>query len=110
MIGRVFKQATCIRAWLGEHADNSEALFDTVPESDRILWRPWAYPKIVFMRLQDYRFRFFLCLAIVIGLATGIGVAVSVNAPVVGVIGGFCLGVPFFAWPLIQSLSSPVSY
>lgn len=31
MIGRIFQQATRVRVWVGEHADNSELLFQPPP-------------------------------------------------------------------------------
>jgi hypothetical protein len=35
MIGRIFQQATCTRAWVGQHRENSEALFREDPNSLR---------------------------------------------------------------------------
>ena len=42
MIGRVFKQAVCVRAWVGEHADNSEALFNADFDPLSRLRRKWV--------------------------------------------------------------------
>ena len=50
MIGRVFKHAVCVRAWVGEHADNSEALFK--PDFDPLNRFHWRWVAIARTRLQ----------------------------------------------------------
>ena len=56
MIGRVFKQATCVRAWVGEHADNSEALFKA--DFDPISNMRWKWVAIIWTRLGAVTPRF----------------------------------------------------
>ena len=49
MIGRVFKQASCVRGWVGEHADNSEALFKA--DFDPLSHMRWKWVAIMWTRL-----------------------------------------------------------
>ena len=68
MIGRIFKEAVCVRAWVGEHADNSEALFRA--DFDPLSLLRWKWFAIARTRLRTTPIR----LPIVVGIALGTAV------------------------------------
>ena len=68
MIARVFKQATCVRAWVGEHGDDSQSLFRGDAASHKPLLSKYRKLALLLRRLRHSMF----WLTIVAGLLLGL--------------------------------------
>ena len=72
MIGRVFKQAQRVRAWVGEHADGSQSLFrGGLSNEKNAVLSEWTRCCILFRRLRHMVFGIGAMFGTVFGLLTG---------------------------------------